>query len=49
MKGKAPLPFRISGAINGVLILAAYVALAGGFLYGMYTLVRDRLLPLLEQ
>jgi hypothetical protein len=47
MKSKKPLPYRISGVINGVLKLAAFAALAGGFLYGMYTLARDHLWPLL--
>lgn len=46
MKGKISLPFRISGAINGVLALAALAAVAGGIFYGLYTIFRDRVLPL---
>ena len=45
MKSKPSLPFRISGAINGVLALAALAAVVGGIFYGLFTLIRDRVLP----
>lgn len=47
MRRRGMFAHRISGAINGVLAIVAVAAMLGAFCYGMYTLVRDRLLPLL--